>query len=65
MFRGTLDAKATKINNEMKIAAAHAIANCVKPTKDNILPYTLDKGVVPKVAEAVRKAAIETDVVRK
>jgi len=65
LFRGTLDAKAVKINNEMKVVAAHAIANCVKPTKDNILPYTLDKQVVPKVAEAVRKAAIETGVVRK
>lgn len=65
VFRGTFDAKATKINNEMKIAAAHAIASCVKPTKDKILPYTLDKIVVPKVAEAVRKAAIETGVVRK
>ncbi|MBI4452582.1 NADP-dependent malic enzyme, partial [Candidatus Woesearchaeota archaeon] len=43
LFRGALDAKATKINSEMKIAAAHAIANCVKPTKDNVLPYTLDK----------------------
>ncbi|MBI4143583.1 NADP-dependent malic enzyme [Candidatus Woesearchaeota archaeon] len=64
VFRGALDAKATMINNEMKIAAAHALANCVRPTKDNILPYTLDKTVVPKIAEAVRKAAIETGVVR-
>ena len=65
VFRGTLDAKAVKINNEMKISAAHAIASCVAPTKDNILPYTLDKQVVPKVAEAVRKAAIECGVLRK
>ncbi len=64
LFRGALDAKATKINSEMKIAAAHAIANCVNPTKDKVLPYTLDKVVVPKVAEAVKKAAIETGVVR-
>ncbi|MBI2652472.1 NADP-dependent malic enzyme [Candidatus Woesearchaeota archaeon] len=64
VFRGALDAKATKINNEMKIAAAHALANCIVPTKDNILPYTLDKQVVPKVAEAVKKAAIETGVIR-
>lgn len=64
VFRGALDAKATMINNEMKIAAAHALANCIEPTKDNILPYTLDKFVVPKVAEAVKKAAIETGVVR-
>jgi malate dehydrogenase (oxaloacetate-decarboxylating) len=64
VFRGALDAKATIINNEMKIAASHALANCIEPTKDNILPYTLDKKVVPKVAEAVRNAAIETGVVR-
>ena len=65
VFRGALDAKATMINNEMKIAAAHALANCVNPTKDDILPYTLDKQVVPKVAEAVKKAAVESGVVRK
>lgn len=65
VFRGALDAKAVKINNEMKIAAAHALADCVEPTKDNILPYTLDKQVVPKIAEAVKKAAIEIGVVRK
>lgn len=64
VFRGALDAKATAINSEMKIAAAHALANCVMPTKDNILPYTLDKSVVPKIAEAVKKAAIESGVVR-
>jgi len=65
VFKGAFEAKAITINNEMKIAAAHAIASCVKPTADNILPYTLDKQVVPKVAKAVKKAAIETGVVRK
>ena len=64
VFRGALDAKAIKINNEMKIAAAEAIASCVEPTKDNILPYTLDKNVVSKVAEAVAKMAKETGVCR-
>jgi malate dehydrogenase (oxaloacetate-decarboxylating) len=64
VFRGALDAKATKINNEMKIAAAKALASCVEPTKDNLLPYTLDKNVVVKVAEAVKKTAIETGVCR-
>lgn len=65
IFRGTLDAKATKINNEMKIAAAKAIASCCpNPTRDNILPYTLDKKVVPAVAAAVAKAARETGVCR-
>jgi len=64
VFRGALDSKATKINSEMKIAAASAIAGCVKPAIDNILPYTLDKKVVPRVAEAVAKAAKETGVCR-
>ena len=64
VFRGALDAKATIINNEMKLAAASAIASCVEPKKDNILPYTLDKQVSSKVAEAVKKAAIETGVCR-
>jgi len=64
LFRGALDAKATTINNHMKIAAANAIAHCVEPTADNILPHTLDKNVSVKVAEAVVKAAIETKVCR-
>ena len=64
VFRGALDAKATKINDEMKIAAANAIASCVEPTKNNLLPYTLDKSVVPKVAKAVAKIAKETGVCR-
>ena len=64
VFRGALEARATAINNEMKIAAAHALANCIAPAKDRILPYTLDKFVVPKVAEAVKNAAIESGVVR-
>jgi malate dehydrogenase (oxaloacetate-decarboxylating) len=60
VFKGALEARATKINNEMKIAAANAIASCVEPTADNILPNTLDKEVAERVAEAVKKAAIET-----
>ena len=64
IFRGALDAKATKINNEMKIAAAKALAGSVEPTKENLMPYTLDKNVVPAVAEAVAKVAKETGVCR-
>ena len=41
----------------MKVAAAKAIAACVVPTEDNILPHTLDKKVHEAVAEAVKKAA--------
>ena len=65
VFKGALDAKAVKINNEMKIAAAKAIASCcANPTRENILPYTLDKNVVPAVAAAVAKAARESGVCR-
>jgi len=64
VFRGALDAKATKINDEMKIAAAKALASCVEPTKDNLLPSTLDKNVAPAVAKAVAKTAVETGVCR-
>ncbi len=65
VFRGALDFKATMINNEMKIAASHALSKCINPTKDRILPPTLDRYVVPKVAEAVGRTAVETGVVRK
>ncbi|RLE39020.1 NAD-dependent malic enzyme [Candidatus Woesearchaeota archaeon] len=65
IFRGALDAKATKINKEMLIAAANALANCVhKPIPEQILPDPLDKTIVPKIAEAVKQAAIDTKVVR-
>jgi malate dehydrogenase (oxaloacetate-decarboxylating) len=58
VFRGALDAHARKINDEMKVAAAHAIANHVKkPARDHILPPVLDKSVVKVVASAVREAA--------
>jgi len=58
IFRGALDAKATRITDEMKIAAAHAIADYVKkPRHDRILPNILDKGVTVAVAKAVAEAA--------
>jgi malate dehydrogenase (oxaloacetate-decarboxylating) len=57
IFRGALDAKATKITDEMKIAAAHAIANYVPhPHRDHVLPNILDKGVTRAVAKAVAAA---------
>jgi len=59
IFRGALDARATRITDEMKIAAAHAIAACVpRPTRERILPSILDRGVTWRVAKAVEKAAI-------
>ncbi|MBI3033861.1 NADP-dependent malic enzyme [Candidatus Woesearchaeota archaeon] len=60
LFRGTLDAKAKIINDEMKIAAAEALAGLVKPTKERILIENLDRRIVPAIAKAVREAAIRT-----
>ena len=58
IFRGALDARATRITDEMKIAAAHAIADFIKkPVNDQILPNILDKNVTRSVAKAVAKAA--------
>lgn len=58
IFRGALDARATRISDEMKIAAAHAIAGCVKtPHRNRILPSILDKSVTRAVARAVAHAA--------
>lgn len=66
VFRGALDAKATAINAEMKLAAAHAIAGCVaSPTEQEIVPSVLDKKVVFAVAKAVASAARKSGVVRK
>lgn len=63
VFRGALDARADEITEGMKIAAAEALAGCVEePSKENILPYALDKGVAQRVAEAVRKAGSEDSV---
>ena len=60
IFRGALDARATRITDEMKIAAAHAIANSVKkPHRDQIMPSILDKAVTRAVAKAVEEAAIK------
>lgn len=65
MFRGALDAGATEINEEMKLAAADAIAACVRSnelTPDYIVPSVFNKQVVPVVAKAVYAAAHETRV---
>jgi len=65
VFRGALDAKAVRFTNEMKIAAARALAACVEPTAERILPGVLDKSVAKKIAEAVKKQARAEKVVRK
>ena len=65
IFRGALDVHATKINEEMKLAAAYAISSIIKDdelSKDYIVPGAFDKRVVPAVAKAVGDAAIKTGV---
>jgi len=58
IFRGALDARATRITDEMKTAAAHAIADYVtRPQREHILPNILDKDVTKAVAQAVAGAA--------
>lgn len=67
IFRGALDVRAREINEEMKVAAAYAIANVVKDdelTPDYVLPDAFNKDVVKNVAKAVREAAIKTGVSR-
>ncbi|MBQ6820396.1 MAG: NAD-dependent malic enzyme [Clostridium sp.] len=67
IFRGALDIRATDINEEMKIAAAHAIANSVSKDKlnyDFILPKAFDLNVQKSVAEAVKKAAVDSGAVK-
>ena len=65
VFRGALDAKATKITNEMKLAAARALAAGAEPTRERILPDVLDKNVVKLIASAVKKEARKQKVTRK
>ena len=68
IFRGALDVHASDINDEMKIAAAYAIAGLVSDEElnpDYILPAAFDPRVKDAVAEATRKAAIESGVARK
>jgi len=64
IFKGALEARATKITEKMKISAAFALAATVKPTEDLILPDPLDKKVVEKIAKAVKRAAISEKVIR-
>jgi malate dehydrogenase (oxaloacetate-decarboxylating) len=63
IFRGALDACATAINNEMKVAAAEALAGLVpNPRHDYILPSPLDPKVAMTVAKAVEKAACDSGI---
>lgn len=67
IFRGALDVRARDINDEMKIAAARAIADLVSADElaaDNIIPSALDRRVAPAVAAAVAAAARDSGVAR-
>lgn len=67
IFRGALDARALEINDEMKLAAAHALAGMVgddRLSRDNILPQAFDPGVGDTVAAAVKAAAIRSGAAR-
>ncbi len=59
IFRGALDAKATRITRKMKIAAAEALASHVEPRPDQLLPSPLSKSAAKAVAEAVKRAWLE------
>ena len=67
VFRGALDVRASEINEEMKVAAAYAIANAVSKEElspDCIIPKAFDLNVQTLVAEAVKEAAIKSGVAR-
>jgi malate dehydrogenase (oxaloacetate-decarboxylating) len=68
IFRGALDARATDINEQMKLAAAHAIAEHIEDddlSEEYIVPSVFSKNVVRKVARAVKEAAYESGVAKR
>jgi malate dehydrogenase (oxaloacetate-decarboxylating) len=65
IFRGALDVRATDINDEMKVAAAYAIASLVdEPTAEYIIPSPFNPEVAKVVAKAVADTARKTGVAR-
>lgn len=67
IFRGALDVRAKDINDEMKLAAAYAIASIISDEElnpENIIPNSFNEKVTPAVAAAVAKAARDTGVAR-
>ena len=68
LFRGALDVEASDINEEMKVAAAYAIASQVKEEElapEFVIPAAFNPDVGPAVAAAVAKAAMDSGVARK
>ena len=67
IFRGALDCGATAITEEMKLAAAYALAGHIPENElneENIIPSALDRSVAFEIAEAVKKSAIESGITR-
>ena len=67
IFRGALDCGAKAITEDMKLAAAYALANHIPENElneENIIPSALDRSVASEIAEAVKKSAIESGNVR-
>ncbi len=67
IFRGAFDVRASDINEEMKVAAAHALAALISESElseDYIIPKAFDHRVGPAVAKAVAEAARRTGVAR-
>ena len=67
IFRGAFDVRAKDINDEMKIAAAEALANLISEEElspEYFIPKAFDKRVGPAVAKAVADAARKTGVAR-
>jgi len=66
IFRGALDVRATDINEEMKFAAAHAIANiaAAEINEEYVIPKAFNRLVGPSVAAAVAEAAVKSGVAR-
>lgn len=67
IFRGALDCGATSITEEMKLAAAYALADHIPQNEineENIIPSALDRAVAAEIAAAVKNAAIKSGVTR-
>ncbi len=68
IFRGALDVRASEVNEEMKLAAAYAIAELIEEHElhsDYVIPSPLDERVVKAVAAAVANAAVQTGTSKK
>jgi malate dehydrogenase (oxaloacetate-decarboxylating) len=68
VFRGALDVRATTINEEMKLAAAQAIASVITPEElhaEYVIPSVFNRRVGEAVAEAVAQAALDSGVARR